>query len=79
MERVSFYAQTNNPLSDEAGANLNIPIGGINENAPEDNIGPVINLFMNDENFVSGGITNESPTFNWQIFKMKMVLIQLAV
>ena len=59
--KVSFYAQTNNPLSDQAGANFDILVGGINENAPEDNIGPVINLFMNDENFVSGGITNESP------------------
>ncbi len=59
--KVSFYAQTDNPLSDQAGANFDIKIGGINENAPEDNIGPVINLFMNDENFVSGGITNESP------------------
>jgi hypothetical protein len=60
--KVSFYAQTSNPLSDQAGSNFDIQIGGINENAPEDNIGPVINLFMNDENFVSGGITNESPT-----------------
>ena len=60
--KVSFYAKTDNPLSDQAGANFDIKIGGINENAPEDNIGPVINLFMNDENFVSGGITNESPT-----------------
>lgn len=60
--KVSFYAQSNSPLSNEAGANFDIKIGGINENAPEDNIGPVINLFMNDENFVSGGITNESPT-----------------
>jgi hypothetical protein len=60
--KVSFYAQTDSPLSDQAGANLDVAIGGINENAPEDNIGPVINLFMNDENFVSGGITNESPT-----------------
>jgi flagellar hook assembly protein FlgD len=59
--KVSFYAQTNSPLSDQAGANFDIKVGGINENAPEDNIGPVINLFMNDENFVSGGITNESP------------------
>jgi hypothetical protein len=59
---VGFYAQTSNPLSDQAGSNFDILIGGINENAPEDNIGPVINLFMNDENFVSGGITNESPT-----------------
>ncbi len=59
--KVSFYAQTTNPLSDQAGANFDVKIGGINENALEDNIGPVINLFMNDENFVSGGITNESP------------------
>ena len=59
--KVSFYAQTNNPLSDQTGANFDIQVGGINENAPEDNVGPVINLFMNDENFVSGGITNESP------------------
>ncbi|WP_339752901.1 type IX secretion system sortase PorU [uncultured Winogradskyella sp.] len=59
--KVSFYSQTSNPLSDQAGANFDIEIGSINENAPVDNIGPVINLFMNDENFVSGGITNEAP------------------
>jgi len=59
--KVSFYAKTSNSLSDQAGSNFDIKIGGINQNAPEDNIGPVINLFMNDENFVSGGITNESP------------------
>ncbi|WP_418639296.1 type IX secretion system sortase PorU [Winogradskyella sp.] len=60
--KISFYAQTNDQLSDQAGANFDIKVGGINENAPTDDIGPVINLFMNDENFVSGGITNESPT-----------------
>ncbi len=59
--KISFYAQTTNASADQAGSNFDIKIGGINENAPEDNIGPVINLFMNDENFVSGGITNESP------------------
>ena len=59
--KVSFYAKQNNILSDQTGSNFDIEIGGINENAPEDNTGPVINLFMNDENFVSGGITNESP------------------
>ena len=59
---MSFYAQNTNSTSDQAGANFDILVGGINENAAEDNIGPVINLFMNDENFVSGGITNESPS-----------------
>jgi hypothetical protein len=60
--KVSFYSKTDNPLQDQAGASFDIKVGGINENAEEDNIGPVINLFMNDENFVTGGITNESPT-----------------
>lgn len=61
--RVSFYAKRNDALEDQSGANItDIVIGGLNTNAPEDNIGPVINLYMNDESFVSGGITNESPS-----------------
>ncbi len=60
--RISFYSKQDNILDDKAGASLDIKVGGINEDAAEDNIGPVINLFMNDENFVSGGITNEQPT-----------------
>ncbi|PHS62547.1 MAG: peptidase C25 [Flavobacterium sp.] len=59
--RISFYSQENNTLIDHAGFDLRLKIGGLNENAPEDNIGPLINLFMNDENFVSGGVTNSSP------------------
>nr|WP_231928711.1 type IX secretion system sortase PorU [Formosa sp. Hel1_31_208] len=60
--KVSFYSKQDNILDDKAGYSFDIQVGGINENAEEDNIGPVINLFMNDENFVSGGITNEQPT-----------------
>jgi hypothetical protein len=61
--KVSFYSKNEGLLEDQAGASVNtVKIGGLNENAEEDNIGPVINLYMNDENFVSGGITNESPT-----------------
>ncbi|WP_298903115.1 type IX secretion system sortase PorU [uncultured Psychroserpens sp.] len=60
--KVSFYSKQDNILDDKSGYNFDFDIGGINENATEDNVGPVINLFMNDENFVSGGITNEQPT-----------------
>jgi hypothetical protein len=60
--KISFYAKTLGVLEDRGGANFDIRIGGVNENAPEDNEGPEIMLFMNDENFISGGITNESPT-----------------
>ncbi|WP_282136690.1 type IX secretion system sortase PorU [Seonamhaeicola maritimus] len=61
--RVSFYSKNEALTQDQTGANINtVRIGGLNENAEEDNIGPVISLYMNDENFVSGGITNEAPT-----------------
>lgn len=61
--KVSFYAKHETQLEDQTGANINtVKIGGLNADAEEDNIGPVITLYMNDENFVSGGITNESPT-----------------
>ncbi len=60
--KVSFYSRTDTPLQDNGGANFDILIGGLNENAPEDNIGPTIKLYMNDENFVSGGVTNEEPS-----------------
>ena len=59
--RVSLYAQEDNALVDQTGFNLDLMVGGLNEDAPEDDIGPTIQLFMNDESFVSGGITNDSP------------------
>ncbi len=59
--RVGLYAQRTNILEDQIGFNVDIKVGGLNEDAPEDNIGPTIKLFMNDESFVSGGITNDSP------------------
>ncbi|WP_127846588.1 type IX secretion system sortase PorU [Psychroflexus aestuariivivens] len=59
--RVSFYSARDNALEEYSGFNKEILIGDINENAPEDNSGPLINLFMNDENFVDGGITDGQP------------------
>ncbi|WP_298339527.1 type IX secretion system sortase PorU [uncultured Algibacter sp.] len=63
LGKVSFYSKNQDLTENQAGANISsVRIGGLNENAPEDNTGPIISLFMNDENFVTGGITNESPT-----------------
>jgi len=59
--KVSFYAQRSQLLEDQAGYNMDVLVGGLNENAPADTQGPLINLFMNDESFVPGGITNDSP------------------
>ena len=66
--KISFYSKSNSSLMDQNGSNLDILIGGINENAAEDNIGPEIELFMNDEAFISGGITNENPHLLVKLF-----------
>ena len=59
--KVSFYSKRAGVFEDQAGYNLNVLVGGLNENAPQDNLGPEIELFMNDENFISGGTTNDNP------------------
>lgn len=59
--KISFYSKKNQSLENQSGYNSTIKIGGINENATEDNISPKVKLYMNDETFVSGGITNSSP------------------
>jgi hypothetical protein len=61
--RVSFYAKKNQVLEDKSGHNFTIKIGGINTNAVADVTPPRVRLYMNDETFVNGGITNESPFF----------------
>ena len=57
--KLSFYAT--NEIVDKAGYNADVIVGGINENAPEDTVGPEIQLFMNDESFLDGANTNASP------------------
>ena len=59
--KISFYAEKNLQLENETGYDTSIKVGGINENAVVDNISPRLKLYMNDETFVSGGTTNESP------------------
>ena len=59
--RVSFYSKRANALEDQQGYNTDIKVGGVNPNAAVDNTPPKVRLYMNDESFVSGGITNASP------------------
>ena len=61
--RISFYAKENNTLINNTGLDTTIKIGGVNLLAAEDKIPPTVRLYMNDETFVSGGTTNQSPLF----------------
>ncbi|GCD77639.1 peptidase C25 [Thermaurantimonas aggregans] len=57
--RFSLYAF--NQEVEAIGYNDQVTVGGLNENAPEDRVGPQISIFLNDENFVMGGITGPNP------------------
>ena len=58
--RISYYA-TNPDRVDAKGSNDEFIIGGTSNNIIQDNQGPEIQIFMNDESFVYGGITNTDP------------------
>lgn len=58
--KMSYYAHSS--TSDAAGAFSDAIVGGMSENGISDDSGPEIELYMNDENFVNGGIVNPSPT-----------------
>jgi len=57
--KISYYA--NDDFRDATGYYNQIKIGGSNPSAPTDTVGPIVNLYMNNENFLFGGITDENP------------------
>ena len=59
--RISLYAISNDSSSKKTGLSTEISIGGINPNQENDTKGPDIELFLNDENFVSGDTTGSNP------------------
>lgn len=56
--RISVYAYG---TSDAFGQTENVVVGGTSDNPPDDNVGPVVDLFLNDTTFVSGGLTPSNP------------------
>ena len=57
--KISLYAD--NSEIDAAGAYDTILVGGFNENPVADDEGPQVRLYIDDESFVRGGITDENP------------------
>jgi hypothetical protein len=57
--RVSYYAVSGN--NDAHGYNETFNIGSSLEGAELNNEGPIIDLYLNDSTFVSGGISNTTP------------------
>ncbi|MBQ9254113.1 MAG: type IX secretion system sortase PorU [Bacteroidales bacterium] len=58
--KLSYYA--NNDSVDAAGYTRDIVLGGINSDVDLSEDRPIINLYMNDTNFVDGAMTDENPS-----------------
>jgi len=64
--KISYYADNN--LTDASGSDTRFVIGGIDPVGLNDITGPDIELYLNEETFVSGGITDETPNLIAKMF-----------
>lgn len=64
--KISLYAS--NDTTDAAGYSSDIIIGGAYDTFLTDNKGPDVDVFLNDDKFAFGGITDESPKLFSKLF-----------
>lgn len=64
--KISYYAE--DQAIDANGYNEGFLIGGTSDSIGIDNQGPEIRLFMEDDKFVFGGVTDETPLFIAKLF-----------
>ncbi|MES2728312.1 MAG: type IX secretion system sortase PorU [Bacteroidota bacterium] len=64
--KISYYA--NNDTTDASGYEGKVLIGGTYDTAWSDNVGPKIQLYMNDEKFVNGGTVPQNALFIAKIY-----------
>jgi len=64
--KISYYAF--NGQIDAAGVDTTFIIGGIDPNGIVDNLGPTIDLFLNDDRFIDGGLTDATPVIFAKLF-----------
>jgi hypothetical protein len=64
--KISYYA--NSTSKDAGGFDTRLVVGGIDPNGISDDQGPDIELFLNEENFVNGGTTDQTPVLMANLF-----------
>jgi hypothetical protein len=57
--KLSYYAFSSN--LDAIGVDTTFLIGGINPNALKDSVGPEITAYLNDDQFIDGGLSDATP------------------
>ena len=66
LGKISYYAFNNS--IDAAGVDTTFSIGGIDPIGVLDAVGPSVDLFLNDDKFIDGGITDATPVLFAKIF-----------
>ncbi len=66
--KLSHYAE--NQVEDGHGYHNDFYIGGTSDSITSDELGPDLELYMNDESFVFGGMTDENPTLLANIYDL---------
>lgn len=61
--RINYYAQDDVNDSEAQGYFENFIVGGTSSNTVEDTEGPMVQLYLNSTNFISGNKVNETPLF----------------
>ncbi|MFW5878000.1 MAG: type IX secretion system sortase PorU, partial [bacterium] len=64
--KISFYSSDS--LKDASGAYQSFTVGGSEEDVEQDFDGPEISVYMNNNFFEEGGITNEKPMLYVEVF-----------
>lgn len=65
--KSSFYA-FNSADNNAGGYSESFIVGGIDTSGVNDDIGPEISLYLNDDSFVNGGLTDENPILIAELF-----------
>lgn len=64
--KISYYGQET--INDAMGFDTNFIVGGIDTSATLDVVGPTVDIYLNDNNFVNGGITSQTPVLMVECF-----------
>ena len=64
--KLSYYAE--NGVVDALGDEQRVIVGGVDPNGINDSDGPQVELYLNNESFVNGGISDETPILIAKLF-----------
>lgn len=64
--KISSYSTGSS--GEASGGDFRVKVGGVNPNGINDDQGPQITLYLNDENFANGGMTDQTPILVAEVF-----------